>query len=173
MNYSEIFAMQWETFCNDFKINAARRKDAGLKAVKLDEWYQLNIHRWESSIETEGTILKQQNNREFIDRFLLQLKAFRFVDVQAVADKKPIIKGCAVVIAGLALSVLEYRELPVSVSTRFRFLIAVVVIAVSVLNALQGIQKSKKAEYERIRKEFLKQLTEHGDKMVSLCRSYE
>lgn len=171
MNYSEIFVMQWKTFCNDFKINAARRKDAGLKADKLDEWYALNIRRWESSIETEGSILEQQNNREFTDKFLAQLKAFRFVEAQTRTDNKLVIGGCVTVLAGLAVSVLEYLVLPIP--PMFRFLIAIVVIAASVLNALQGIQKSKDAEYERIRKEFLKQLTEHGDKLASLCRSYE
>ena len=171
MDYSEIFTAQWKTFCNDFKINAVRRKDTGLKADKLDEWYALNIHRWESSIETEGSILEQQNSREFIDRFLAQLKAFRFVDVQTLADKKPVMRGCVMVLAGFVLGILAYLVLPVSAV--FRFLIIIVVIGFSVMNALQGVQKSKEIEYERVRKEFLKQLTEHGDKLVSLCRSYE
>ena len=171
MNYSEIFAMQWKTFCVDFKMNAARRKDVGLKADKLDEWYALNIHKWESSIETEGSILEQQKNQLFADKFLAQLKAFRFMEVQTHADKKSVIRGCTTALAGLAVGVLEYLVLPIP--PMFRFLIAIVVIAFSVVNALQGIQKSKDVENERIRKEYLKQLTAHGDKLVSLCRSYE
>ena len=54
-----------------------------------------------------------------------------------------------------------------------RFLLAIVVAALMALEALKGVQKSRDADYEAVRKEYLLQLQAEGEKLVSICKEYE
>ena len=170
MNYSEILAGQWTTLKHDFQINLAKRKDAALSAEKLDQWYELGISRWESSIEAEGAILQQQNKKLASD-ILHEMKAFRFKNVDIVFHKQAVIKGVVLFIAGVALGIVEYMVLPIP--KLVRFLLAIVVAALMALEALKGVQKSRDADYETVRKEYLLQLQAEGEKLVSICKEYE
>lgn len=171
MKYSEIFTRQWHTLCNDLKLNLARRKDKGLEAEKLDEWYRQNIRRWESSVETEGTVLEHQGNPELRDELLKQMKAFKFKNEEIRSDSGSAIKGILICLAGVAAGIAEYVFLPVSRLIRIGLAIAVIASAAAI--SLSGIKKSKEREYERIRKMYSTQLNDEGEKLRSLCEHYE
>ena len=171
MKYSDIFLNQWKTLLTDFQINLAKRSDAGLEPKKLDDWYQLNITKWDSSIETEGVILRQQNNNQLEQELISQIKAFRFKKVDRKDNKKPIAKGILFILVGIVLSIVEYFVLPVALS--LRILIAILVIALMIVDALKVIQKGKESDTEVVRKAYLTQLKNQGEHISLICKKYE
>lgn len=170
MVYSDIFMRQWKSFCKDFSINIQKRRDAGLGSKKLDEWYQLNILRWESSVETEGVVLEQQNSKELKERLLGKLKSFRFKEVSPLTDQKAIVPGCMLVIVTLLLAILECIWFPVS--TIWKIILAIVIIAVAVMEALKGIQKAKEKVQADRREQYKEQLNAYGEELIMLCKTY-
>ena len=171
MKYSEIFIKQWKTLLTDFQVNLKKRKDAGLLPEKLDEWYQLNISRWESSIETEGVILHQQDNNDLIDEVITQMKAFQFKKVDIAFDNQPKIIGAIIILAGIALGVIECLVL--SIPLAIKIIIAVIVVGLASISALKEIQSGKEKVYENVRKEYLEQLKSEGEKIAELCKKYD
>lgn len=171
MIYSDVFMTQWKKLCKDFSMNIQKRKDGGLTPKKLDEWYQLNILRWESSIETEGVALEQQNNRELRNNLLVKLKNFRFKEVPMIIDQKAALSGSILVVGVLVLAILGNVLLPIP--KKWGIILAVVVIAVAVMEALKMVQKSKEKEYARRRTKYEEQLSSYGNELLALCKTYE
>lgn len=171
MKYSDIFTKQWDTLLTDFQINLKKRRAAGLEPAKMDEWYQLHITKWESSIETEGVILRQQENSNLEKEIINQMKSFRFEKVEASENNKPKIKGILLLLAGIGLGIVEYMVLPISMS--LRILIAVIVIALMLVDALKVIQKGLENDTDIVRKAYLNQLKKQGEYLSLICKKYE
>lgn len=170
MDYQDIFAMQWKKFCNDFTVNARKRRKEGLNADKLDKWYQQNILRWSSNIETEGTILKQQGAPALREKLLKNLSGFHFQQEVTIPNNKSIFIGIAAVLASLILAVLVYMLLPLP--KLLSVLLGIVLIALSVLKILQEVSKAQEQEEERRRKAYGEQLAAYGEKLKSICMEF-
>lgn len=171
MVYSDVFMTQWKSFCKDFSIDIQKRRDAGLTPERLNEWYQLNILRWESSIETEGVILEQQNNRELRGNLIKRLKNFEFKDVPVLTNQKAIFPSSILVTGALVLAILVNALLPIP--KKWGIILSIVVIAAAVMEALKFVQKSKEKECARRRGKYEEQLYTYGIELFALCKTYE
>lgn len=170
--YGEVFSIQWKNFCNEFLLDARKRRDKGLEADKMNEWYSLNIKRWDNVAEREGTLLLEQDNEEMIKSFLDKLYSFKFEDESSKKSNVYLIRG--VIILLIAAFIPIYASLHIELPFTFieveywkTVAVALVIAFFAIYKTFVDIKNANEKDDERRREAYKMQLQRFGEEMLN------
>lgn len=170
-DYSKVFSIQWKNYCNEFLLEARKRSNMGLRAEKLNEWYDVNIQRWDNAAEREGSALLEQDNKEKTRQFLDKLYAFKFQEEPEHKDKRPLMRGGMMLLLAVAIPLYAslHLELPIQLIEveYWRTVVAGICVAIfAVIKTYSDMKRVQSNEDERRREAYTNQLRNYGNKMT-------